>query len=171
MKRILGPAMIVLSLILSVAALAIGGAAYLTARQLRLGLLEAVVQARAAVSDLPTQSVEVPIHIQETFPISAQVPIREEFTVPIQTVLPIATEVEVPLNLPLLGERQIRVPIKADVPIRVEVTIPISRTVALETALTVDTEIPVQIDLEGMGITEILGQLDARLAEVEDRLR
>ncbi len=171
MKRILVPAIIVLNLLLSLAALAVGGIAYLTARQLRLGLLETVVQTRTVVSDIPTQGVEVPIRIRDTFPVKAQIPIREEFDVPINTVLPISTEVEVPINIPLLGERRIAVPIQADVPINIEVIIPISRTVTIETSLAVDLEVPVRIDLERMGIEGILNTLDARLAEVERQLR
>ncbi len=171
MKRILGPAAIILSLILSVAALVVGGTAYLTARQLRLGLLETVVQTRAVVATIPAQAVEVPIHIQDTFPVQAQIPIREEFDIPIQTVLPISTEVEIPIQVPLLGERRVTVPIRADVPINVEVIVPISRTVTIETSLAVDLEVPVRIDLERMGIKGILEGLDARLAEVEKRLR
>lgn len=171
MKRIFGPVVITISLILSLAALAIGGFAYLTARQLRLGLLETVVQARVVLSDLPNQKVEVPIHIQETFPIRASIPIQEEFVVPVQTVLPISTEVEVPFRVPLLGEQRIHVPIEANVPISVEVIIPISRTVNIETSLPVDIEIPVKIDMGQIGIRGVLENLDLHLAEVERQLR
>ena len=171
MRRAAGPLLSALSLLISLAALALGGLAYYKASLLRRGMLEAVTQARAALTTLPGQTVEVPIRIQKTFPISAQIPIREEFEVPIHTTLPISTEVAIPLNIPLLGERQISVPIRADVPIHVEVVIPISRTLSVETALAVDLEVPVQIDLEALGIEGLLEGLDARLAEVERQLR
>jgi len=157
-------------LLISLAALALGGLAYYQASLLRRGTLEAVTQTRAALATFPGQTVEVPI-IQETFPISAQIPIREKFEVPIHTTLPISTDVEVPLNIPLLGERRISIPIRANVPIHVEVVIPISRTLSVETSLAVNLQVPVRIDLEELGIEGLLERLDARLAEVERQLR
>ncbi|MFN3762656.1 MAG: hypothetical protein ACK4WK_05565 [Anaerolineae bacterium] len=171
MRRTIGPLMVALSLLLSLAALAVGGIAYYKATLLRRGMLEVVVQTRAALASLPGQTVEVPIHIQETFPISAQIPIREEFAVPIHTVLPISTDVEVPLNIPVLGERRISIPIQADVPIHVEVVIPVSKTVGLETSLAVDLRVPVRIDLDTLGVEGLVEGIDARLAEVERQLR
>ncbi len=171
MRRVVGPLLVILSLLISLAALAIGGIAYYRATLLQRGMLEAVTQTRAALASLPGQTVEVPIHIQETFPISAQIPIREEFAVPIHTVLPISTDVEVPLNIPVLGERRISVPIQADVPIHVEVVIPISKTVDLETSLAVNLQVPVRIDLGALGIEGLVEKVDARLAEVERQLR
>lgn len=171
MRRVVGPLVAALSLLLSLAALTIGGIAYYKAILLQRGMLEAVAQTRAALASLPGQTVTVPIHIQETFPISAQVPIREEFAVPIHTVLPISTDVEVPLNIPVLGERRISIPIQADVPIHVEVVIPISKTVELETSLAVNIEVPVRIDLGALGIEGLVETVDARLAEVERQLR
>lgn len=171
MKRVAGPLLVALSLLISLAALAVGGIAYYKAILLRRGMLEAVVQTRAALASLPGQTVEVPIRIQETFPISAQIPIREEFAVPIHTVLPISTDVEVPLNIPVLGERRITIPIQADVPIHVEVVVPISKTVDLETSLAVDLRVPVRIDLDALGIEGLVEGVDARLAEVERQLR
>lgn len=171
MRRVAGPLLVALSLLLSLAALAAGGIAYYKATLLQQGLLEAVTQSRAALASLPGQTVTVPIHIQETFPISARIPIREEFAVPIHTVLPISTDVEVPVNIPVLGERRISIPIQADVPIHVEVVIPISKTVGLETGLSVNLEVPVQIDLGALGIEGLVEAVDARLAEVERQLR
>ncbi len=171
MRRTIGPLLVALSLLLSLAALAVGGIAYYKATLLRRGMLEAVVQTRAALASLPGQTVEIPIHIQETFPISAQIPIREEFAVPIHTVLPISTDVEVPLNIPVLGERRITIPIQADVPIHVEVVIPVSKTVELETSLAVDLRVPVRIDLDTLGVEGLVERIDARLAEVERQLR
>lgn len=171
MKRVAGPLLVALSLLISLAALAVGGIAYYKATLLRRGMLEAVVQTRAALASLPGQTVEVPIRIQETFPISAQIPIREEFAVPIHTVLPISTDVEVPLNIPVLGERRITIPIQADVPIHVEVVVPISKTVDLKTSLAVDLRVPVRIDLDALGIEGLVEGVDARLAEVEQQLR
>ncbi len=171
MRRAIGPLLVALSLLLSLAALAVGGITYYKATLLRRGMLEAVVQTRAALASLPGQTVEVPIHIRETFPISAQIPIREEFAVPIHTVLPISTDVEVPLNIPVLGERRISIPIQADVPIHVEVVIPVSKTVELETSLAVDLRVPVQIDLDTLGVEGLVERIDARLAEVERQLR
>lgn len=171
MRRVVGPLWIALNLLISLAALTIGGLAYSKATLLQRGMLEAVIQTRASLASLPGQTLEVPIRIRETFPISAQIPIKEEFTVPIHTVLPIATDVEVPLNIPVLGERRISIPIRADVPIHVEVVIPISKTVGLETSLAVNLQAPVQIDLEGLGIEGLVEEIDARLAEVERQLR
>lgn len=171
MRRVAGPLLIALSLLLSLAALTIGGIAYYKATLLQRGMLEAIVQTRAALASLPGQTVKVPLHIQGTFPISAQIPIREKFAVPIHTVLPISTDVEVPLNIPVLGERRISVPIQANVPIHVEVVIPISKTVDLETSLAMNMQVPVRIDLGTLGVEGLVEAIDARLAEVERQLR
>jgi hypothetical protein len=171
MKRMAGPLLVVLSLLISLAALVIGSIAYYKAVLLQRGMLEAITHTRAALASFPSQMVEVPLHIQETFPISAQIPIREEFAVPIHTVLPISTNVEVPLNIPLLGERRISIPIQADVPIHVEVVVPISKTVEMETSLAVNLLVPVRIDLGTLGLEGLIEGVDARLAEVERQLR
>ncbi|MGQ9709752.1 MAG: hypothetical protein ACUVXE_04670 [Anaerolineae bacterium] len=171
MRRVVGPLLVALSLLISLAALAMGGLAYYKATLLQRGMLEAIAQTRAALASLPQQTIEAPLRIQETFPISAQIPIREEFAVPIHTVLPISTDVEVPLNIPVLGERRISIPIQADVPVHVEVVIPISKTVDLETSLAVNMQVPVRIDLGSVGIEGLVGGIDARLAEVERQLR
>jgi len=168
---LVGTTLNILALVVALVALAVGGLAYWQSLQIRKGLLEAIVQARGALSGLESRVVEVPIQIQKTFPVQATVPIREDFVVPIQTVLPIATEVEVPVQIPLLGERRIEIPIRASVPISVEVVIPISRTVSIETALSVDVEVPVRVDLARLGAEGLLRDLVARLAEVESQLR
>ncbi|MBC7226111.1 MAG: hypothetical protein H5T61_02615 [Thermoflexales bacterium] len=171
MRRVAGPLLVSLSLLISLAALAVGGIAYYRATVLQRGILEAVTQTRAALASLPGRTVEVPIHIQETLPISAQIPVQEEFAVPIHTVLPVSTNVEVPLNIPVLGERRISIPIQADVPIHIEVVIPISKTVSLETSVAVNLQVPVRIDLDTLGIEGLLEEVDARLAEIERQLR
>lgn len=171
MRRVAGPLLLALSLLISLTALTVGGIAYYRVTLLQRGLLEAVTQTRAALASLPGQTVEVPIHIQETFPVSAQIPIREEFAVPIHAVLPISTNVEVPLNIPVLGERRISIPIQANVPIHVEVVVPISKTVSLETSLAVNLRVPVRIDLDTLGIEGLVEEVDARLAEIERQLR
>ncbi|MCS7282887.1 MAG: hypothetical protein RMK65_04745 [Anaerolineae bacterium] len=171
MRRAVGIALNLLALMVALAALAVGGIAYWKATQIQLGLLEAVVQARSALSGLEDRTVEIPIRIQKTFPVQAAIPVREEFVVPIRTVLPVSTEVEVPVQFPLLGERRIAIPIEASVPISVEVIIPISRTLAVETSLSVDLEVPVRVDTARLGVEGLLRDLDARLADIEGRLR
>lgn len=171
MRRAVGILFNLLALAVALAALAIGGLAYWKATQIRLGLLESVVQTRSVLASLENRTVEIPIQIQKTFPVQAAIPVREEFVVPIRTVLPISTEVEVPVQFPLLGERRIGIPIEASVPISVEVIIPVSRTLAVETSLSVDLEVPVRVDTTRLGLEDLLRDLDARLAEVERRLR
>lgn len=171
MKRSPGAVLPVISLLVAILAMGIGAFALVQASRIRAGLLETITQARSTLSSLENRTLEIPVRIQQTFPVRADVPIREEFVVPIRTTLPVSTEVAVPLRLPLLGERQIVLPIQAEVPISVEVRIPISRTVNIETSLSVDLEVPVRIETDRLGLKELLWELDTRLGEVEQRLR
>ncbi|MDW8068343.1 MAG: hypothetical protein RML46_05480 [Anaerolineae bacterium] len=171
MRNAGGPLLVAMSLLIALMALAVGGIAYYQAILLRQRMREAVTQTRIALATLPDQTLTVPVRIQETFPISAQIPIQEKFEVPIHTVLPISTDVAVPLNIPLLGVRHISIPIRASIPVHIEIVVPVSRTLAVEASLPVDIEVPVRIDLGTIGMEKLVAELDARLAEMEQRLR
>lgn len=171
MKRFLVPAGLVLALLLSVAALVVGGLALYGVRQLQQGALTAVAEARSTLAGITDQTIETTIPIRQTFPIDAEVPLNQEFVVPIQTTLPISVVVDVPVQLPLLGTYEVTVPVDTEVPIDLQVVIPISQTVPVNTEVTLDTEVPIRLSLDQLGMDDVLEDIDQGLQDVEQQLR
>lgn len=171
MKRFLVPVGLVLALLLSVAALVVGGLALYGVRQLQQGALTAVTEARSTLEGFTDRTIETSIPIRQTFPIDAQVPLEQEFVVPIQTTLPISVVIDVPVQLPLLGTYEVTVPVDTDVPIDLEVVIPISQTVPVNTEVTLDTEVPIRLSFDQLGLDDLMEDVDQGLLEVEQQLQ
>jgi hypothetical protein len=171
MKRFLVPAGLVLALLISVAALVVGGLALYGVRQFQQGALTAVMEARSMLSGVTDQTIETTIPIRQTFPINAEVPLDQEFVVPIQTTLPISVVVDVPVQLPLLGTYEVTVPVDTEVPIDLQVVIPISQTVPVNTEVTLDTEVPIRLTLDQLGLGDMVEEVDQGLEEVEQQLQ
>ncbi len=170
MKRYIGPAAIVLAVVLAIVSLVVSGMTLYTLLRVRSSALNAVAEARQALTTLDEQTIETTIPLQQTFPIHAAVPLQEEFLVPIHTTIPISTVVQVPVQIPLFGTYEINVPVETDVPINLEVVIPISRTVPIDTQVVVDTVIPVRLELARLGLDDLLQQVDEMLEGVAQGL-
>lgn len=140
-------------------------------------------RARQEVSDASEllQSVEIeaydlPIHVDETVPISITVPFSDTFIVPINTTVSVSDaisfedNVEVPINtvipvnttvavpVPALGN--INIPIVTNIPVDMEVIVPISRTIPVELEIPVDMTVAVPVESEVPIQAEIPVQLD-----------
>lgn len=161
---VIGALMVLASLILSSLTF------YGLLRARRMGL-RAVEQARAALSGLSEREIDTTVPIHHTLPISAAVPLQQEFEVPIQTTIPISTTAQVPIQIPVVGTYQIEVPVETRVPIDLDVIVPVSQTVQISTSVTLDTEVPVHVEVEQLGLSDLLEQIDDVLLGVKGALR
>ena len=170
MRRFVGTTAVVLALLLAILALITSGVTLYGLLQARRSGLEAIAEARAALRDLGNQTIDTTIPFNSTFPIQTDVPFQQEFAVPIHTTIPISTVVQVPVTLPVLGTYEISVPVATDVPIDLDIVVPISQTVRVETTVEVNTSVPLHLEVSQLGIQDLLEQIDAALAEMEDGL-
>ncbi|MFN2136958.1 MAG: hypothetical protein ACK2UK_13445 [Candidatus Promineifilaceae bacterium] len=120
-----------------------------------------------AVESVELHSLEVPISIDETLPISLTVPFKDTFTVPIQTTIPISTSIAVneniavPINdvvslnrnarifISVLGQSiPVDIPIRADIPLNMQTNVPINLEVPVNLEVPIDMVIEVPVDTE-----------------------
>lgn len=170
MKRYAAPALIALALLLSVAALVVSSITLVAALRFRQAAATAVSDARSALGSLDSYALETSIPLSQTFPIAADVPLQQDFVVPIRTEIPLSTVVHVPVQIPIIGTYDLSVPVEARIPVNLQVVIPVSETLRVETAVQVDAQFPLRLDAAQLGLGDLLGQLDAALAEVEQGL-
>lgn len=171
MKRYVGPVSITLALLFSLVALVLSSITLVGALRFRQALSTAVGQARDGLDGLDSYSLQTSIPLSQTFPIQADVPLQQDFVVPIRTEIPLSTVVQVPLQIPVLGTYEVSVPVEARIPVNIQVVIPVSETLRVETVVTVDTQFPLRLDAAQLGLGNLLAQLDAALAEIEQGLR
>ena len=76
------------ALVVSIAASILSLYSLIRARQTAI---EAIDDARAALSGLSEYRIEALVPINTTFPVSVEVPLSQEFVVPIRTTIPITT--------------------------------------------------------------------------------
>lgn len=141
--------------------------------------VQAISEILNAVESVELQSVEVPIVIDETLPISLTVPFEETFVVPINTTIPISTTVDinenisVPINdtvslnrdatifITVLGQSiPVDVPIRADVPLNMQTNIPIDMQVPIALDIPIDLLIEVPVSTEVPIDAEVPVQMD-----------
>jgi hypothetical protein len=170
MKDVVKTVLIVAAVVLAVVSLSLNIIVLVGMRNFQIAGLQAIATARTGLVGVSDFVIDTTVPIQQTFPIYAEVPLEQEFSVPIQTEIPISTVVEVPIQIPVLGTRVIEVPVDTSVPIDLQVVIPVSQTVSVDTSVTLDTEVPVNLELEDLGLNEILDQVDAALQLLEDGL-
>lgn len=171
MKRYVGPVLIALALLFSVAALVLSSFTLVGALRFREAASTAVSQARDGLDGMESYSLQTSIPLSQTFPIQADVPLEQDFVVPIQMEIPLSTVVQVPLQIPVLGTYEVSVPVEARIPVDLQVVIPVSETLRVETAVTVNTQFPLRLDAAQLGLDDLLEQIDAALAEIERGLR
>jgi hypothetical protein len=110
------------------------------------------------------ESIEVPIVIDQTLPLSLTVPFSDTFEVPIDALVPVDTTIpfsetiDVPIrevihidttvNVPF-GSASIPIPIQTDIPIDLDVTVPIDKQVpvVMEIPVNLLVDVPIQSDV------------------------
>ena len=141
--------------------------------------VKAISEILEAVESTDLGTVEVPITIDETLPISLSVPFSDTFEVPINTTIPISTSIAVkenivvPINdtvslnrdaqivISVLGQSiPVDVPIRADIPLSMQTNVPIDLEVPVELDIPVDLTIDVPVNTEVPIEAEIPVQLD-----------
>jgi hypothetical protein len=132
--------------------------------------IEAVGDARDALSGLSEYRIEAMVPINTTFPVSVEVPLSQEFIVPIRTTIPFTTTVRVPIEIPLFGTYEINVPVETEVPVDLQVVVPVSQSMPINTAIALNLEIPVQLDMGQLGLESLLTQFDSILGRIESQL-
>lgn len=86
-------------------------------------------------------SLETPVHVNQSIPISLTVPFSYETEIAIAQNVPIKTTVSFKQEIPLLGEIPINVPIDLSIPVNMKVPISIKRDIPISTV------VPVQLDV------------------------
>lgn len=140
---------------------------------LRTRARQEVANAGELLDGVELESYELPVHVDETIPISITVPFSDTFHVPISTTVQVSDEVpfedniEVPINtvipinttvsvpIPAIGNIEIPIPIVTSIPVNMEVDVPISRTIPVELDIPVnlmvdvpvESEVPIQSDI------------------------
>ncbi len=109
-------------------------------------------------------SLETPVHVNQSIPISLTVPFSYETEIAIAQNVPIKTTVSFKQEIPLLGEIPINVPIDLSIPVNMKVPISIKRDIPISTV------VPVQLDV--IATTRFAGTvLQARLNALAAVLR
>lgn len=168
MRKGYGFVLIVLA-VLTLLSLALNGAVIYGLLQARQIALKAVVDARAIATGIGDETFSYTLEIHEEIPVAASVPFREEVTVPVQTTVPISTTVVVPINLGITSYN-LKLPIRTIVPINLEFTVPVSKTVDVATTVPLDLVSPIEISIADTPLVGYLDELDADLAELEEKL-
>ncbi len=141
--------------------------------------VEGISEMLKAVETVQIENVDVPISIDETFPISLTVPFSDTFEVPIKTTIPISTSIKVnetivvPINdvvslnrnaqivISVLGQSiPVDVPIRADIPLNMQTNVPIDLEVPVDLEVPIDLLIEVPVDTEVPINAEVPVQLD-----------
>lgn len=151
---------------------------FVTLNNIRNRAREQVQAAGERLRAVEVGEFELPVHIDETLPISFTVPFSDTFVVPISATIPVSASVpfsetiDVPINtsipinttvsvpLPVLGNIPIPIPIVTSIPVNLDVQVPISRTIPVELDIPVDLTIEVAVESEVPVETEVPVQLD-----------
>jgi hypothetical protein len=129
----------------------------------RAAAFDALDRALAAADTLGSETIAVPVHLEQEVPVSVAVPFAYADTVAIDTRVPISTTLVVPLDL---GSQTftLAVPVNTTVPIHVQAPISINKTIQ------VDARVPVKLDTAirvRLADTPLPGYLARLRAEIE----
>jgi hypothetical protein len=102
--------------------------------------------AAEAVADFSGASIDYPVEIRETIPVSLTVRYHDTISVPISYTLPINTNIAVPLRTPL-GTFPLNFPVVASIPISLNPMIPISIVVPISHVVPIAIDVPIHIEL------------------------
>ncbi|HSM56061.1 MAG TPA: hypothetical protein VK879_07905 [Candidatus Sulfomarinibacteraceae bacterium] len=133
---------------------------------LRTRARQEVANASELLDGVELEPYDLPVHVDETIPISITVPFSDTFQVPISTtiqvsdVVPFEDNIEVPINtvipinttvsvpIPAIGNIEIPIPIVTSIPINMQVNVPISRSIPVELDIPVDFMVEVPVESE-----------------------
>jgi hypothetical protein len=146
--------------------------------QFRRQAQQEVARAGDMLDSVEVADYDLPIHVDETLPISVTVPFSDTFIVPISTTIPVSASIpfedniNVPINtvipvnttvsvpVPAIGNVTIPIPIVTNIPVNLNVNVPISRSIPVELDIPVDLTIEVPVESEVPIDAEVPVQMD-----------
>jgi hypothetical protein len=137
--------------------------------QARQQVGQAAGSAAVAVGQLRTSSIDYPIEIQESLPVSLTVTYQEDIAVPISVTLPINTLVSVPLRTPV-GNFPINVPVVANIPISLTTVVPLDVAIPISMSIPIDVSFPIHVDLADTALGESLSGAELYLRQLASDL-
>jgi hypothetical protein len=121
--------------------------------------------AAVAVGQLRTTTIDYPVHIQQSLPISITLDYREDINVPISVTVPIDVQVSVPLRTPL-GVFPINVPVVTNIPISLTTVVPLDVSIPISMTIPVDVAFPIFVDLSDTPLGESLSGAELYLLDL-----
>jgi hypothetical protein len=126
--------------------------------------------AAQAVAALRASTIDYPVHIEQSLPVSLTIPIHETLSVPISATLPIDTQFSFTLHT-LIGDFPVNVPLQAMVPVHVQTQVPVNLSVPVSTTVPVAFDVPVHIDLASTSLGQAMAPWQAYLEELAAELQ
>lgn len=127
---------------------------------------QGVEQAMQTVQSLTTQTFEVPVHVEQDFPINVTVPFRYQDSIPINTEIPIDVEISVPFNI--MGQTiNLRFPVQTTVPVNLDVPVDIQMNVPISTVIPLELDLVAAVPLSQTILPQYVQQFEAMMAEIQ----
>jgi hypothetical protein len=126
--------------------------------------------AAQAVAALRAASIDYPVHIQQSLPVSLTLPIHTTVSVPISVTLPIDTQFSFTLHT-LVGDFPVNLPLQAMVPVHVQPEVPVNLTVPVSTTVPVSLDVPIHIDVGSTALGQSLGPMQSYLEQLTAELQ
>ena len=118
-----------------------------------------------SIGELRTSSIDYPVTIRESLPISLTVDYQEDIQVPISLTVPINTQVTVPLRTPI-GVFPITVPVNTSIPISLTTVVPLDVAIPISMSVPVNLDVPIHIELADTPMGEALSGVELYLLQV-----
>lgn len=124
-----------------------------------------VDQFTALATQIEDEVIVVPIHVDETFPVSVSVPFEYSETFPVNTTVPISTTLMVPFEV--MGSTiNLKVPVDMSVPVNLSVPVSLAKTFEISTTVPVKFDMNVEVRLADTPIPGYLDDLKALLTKM-----
>jgi hypothetical protein len=121
---------------------------------------------RILAQEIEKDVLLIPVHVDETFPLSVQMPFEYNNTFPVSTTAPISTTLVMPFDI--MGSTiEIEVPVAVSVPIDMDVPMSVARTFEISTTVPVEFDMDVQVRIADTPIPAYLSDLTTLLLRIK----
>jgi hypothetical protein len=135
--------------------------------QARQQVGQAAGTAAVAINELQGSSIDYPVEVHDSVPISMTLDYSDTVSVPISVTLPISTVVSVPLKTPI-GEFPINVPVVTSIPVRLNPQVPLSVSIPVSVSVPIDVSVPIHVAIAD---TPLVAPLSAAKLYLQDLAR
>ena len=157
----LNVSVLILYLLVTISLLLNGGLIWLLLR-VQDRVFDSFDQFTTMAEKIEAEVLSVPIHVDETFPVSVSVPFEYSDTFPVNTTVPISTTLVVPFEI--MGSTiNIDVPVDMSVPINLDVPVSLVKTFDISTTVPVKFDMVVEIRMNDTPIPVYLTDLKEML--------